>query len=77
MLDLVCIITTGGVLLFSKFADNLPDLLTPMVVHILEARSSESAMEVDRYRVKYIVDGMMGLIFVVAWNKDFILEKAD
>ena len=72
MIDYFCVLTTGGITLFSRLFNNsikgtpIDNLITNILI---EQRTGESLFKDGSYAVRWSLNNELGLIFVVLYNK--------
>lgn len=70
---MACVLTTGGILLFSSAVCPSPDIFATIVNRILESKLTECEITLGSYNVRYSYDSVLGLIFVAIWRREIIL----
>lgn len=79
MIDIACIFTTGGVILFYKaFVDLKFDPIDLFIKNILvNERTSETEYRCNPYMVKWWISNELGIIFCVAYQNLFPILYVD
>lgn len=80
MIDLACIITAGGVILFFKaFCQMKEDILSRLVSDGLLSSKIQTSMLLNNntLRLKWLVFNELNLIFVVAYQEIFQLQYVE
>ena len=69
MLEFAAILTTGGVVLFSNIIDLDKSIILAVINRIIDSKNLESNFTLLKYKVNYVYDALLGLIYVIGWNK--------
>jgi hypothetical protein len=74
MLELAAVITTGGLLLFSSTFPIDISLFTNIVNLINDSKNLEASLVIDSFKINYLYDAILGLVYVIAWRKEIDLD---
>ena len=77
MLELAAVITTGGLLLFSTAFPIDINLFQHIVNMINDSKNKEALITFESFRVNYLYDTILGLVYIIAWRKEIELEYPD
>lgn len=77
MLEFAAVLTTGGFLLFSSAIEIDQSILLTLVNRIIDSKNLESEFILLTYKVSYLYDAVLGLVFLIAWRKEINFEKPD
>lgn len=69
MLEFAAILTTGGLLLFSNVLELEKSILLALINRIIDSKNLESDFTILKYKISYLYDAVLGLVFVIAWRK--------
>jgi hypothetical protein len=69
MLEFAAILTTGGLLLFSSAFELDKSILLTLINRIIDSKNLESNFTILKYKISYLYDAVLGLIFVIGWRK--------
>lgn len=77
MLEFAAVLTTGGILLFSNALDFDKSILLELINRIIDSKNLESNFSILKYKINYLYDAVLGLIFVIGWRKEIMLDFPD
>jgi len=77
MLELAAVITTGGLLLFSTAFPIDINLFQHIVNMISDSKNKEALFTFESFRVNYLYDTILGLVYIIAWRKEIELDYPD
>jgi hypothetical protein len=77
MLEFAAVLTTGGFLLFSSAIEIDQSILLTLVNRIIDSKNLESEFILLTYKVSYLYDAVLGLVFLIAWRKEINFEYPD
>lgn len=64
------ILTTGGLLLFSNGIDLDKSILIALINRIIDSKNLESNFNILKYKISYLYDAVLGLIYMIGWRKE-------
>ena len=74
MLELAAVITAGGLLLFSSTFPIDLSLFTNIVNLINDSKNLQASLIIDTFKINYLYDAILGLVYVIAWRKEIGLQ---
>jgi hypothetical protein len=77
MLQLAAVITTGGLLLFSNTFPIDLQIFNSIVNFINDSKNLEAIFTFESFKVNYLYDALLGLIYIIAWRREIELEFPD
>lgn len=77
MLEFAAVLTTGGILLFSTTMDIEKSILLELINRIIDSKNLESHFSILKYKINYLYDAVLGLIFVIGWRKEIMIDFPD
>ena len=77
MLEFAAVLTTGGLLLFSNALDLDQGILLALINRIIDSKNLESDFTIMKFKINYLYDAVLGLIFVIGWRKEIMIDYPD
>ena len=77
MLEFAAVLTTGGLLLFSNVMDIDKSILLALINRIIDSKNLESDFNILKFRINYLYDAVLGLIYVIGWRKEIMIDFPD
>jgi hypothetical protein len=74
MLEFAAIFTTGGLLLFSSAMELEKSILVTLINRIIDSKNLESQFTILKYKINYLYDAVLGLVYVIVWRKEIMLD---